>query len=82
MQPQVWDGKGMEVKLWYNEHDLQPDWLFKGAGLPHPIGTVVSNAPSVGTLGTNTERRGSASLVSMVKTRSNLVLPDWDPLPK
>jgi hypothetical protein len=30
------NAKGMEVKLWYDEHDLRPDWLFKGDGLPPP----------------------------------------------
>ena len=28
------NAKGMEVKLWYDEHDLRPDWLIKGDGLP------------------------------------------------
>jgi hypothetical protein len=26
--------KATEVKLWYDEHNLRPDWLFKGDGTP------------------------------------------------
>jgi hypothetical protein len=28
--------KGTEVQLWWEEHNLNPDWLFKGDGLPPP----------------------------------------------
>jgi hypothetical protein len=30
------NAKAMEVKLWWDENNLQPDWLLKGDGVPPP----------------------------------------------
>jgi hypothetical protein len=74
--------KAMEVNLWYDEHDLRPDWLFKGDGLPPPNWN--------GRLERAKRRRvryehGTQGFrVSVVDPHGTVevALTDWDPLPR
>jgi hypothetical protein len=76
------NAKATEVKLWYDEHDIQPDWLFKGDGLP-PLDWN-------GRLERAKRRRlryqhGTQGFrVSVIDTQGTIELGrnDWEPLPK
>jgi hypothetical protein len=74
--------KATEVKLWYDEHDLRPDWLFRGDGLPPPDwnGRLERAKRRHARY-----RHGTQGFrVSVIDTRGTIELgpTDWDPLPK
>ena len=56
------NAKAMEVKLWWDENNLQPDWLWKVTACRPRAGAGDVNVRSAGLSDTSTARRVSASL--------------------
>lgn len=76
------NAKAVEVKFWYDEHDLRPDWLYKGDGLPPPDwnGRLERARRRIarfehGTQGFRVSAVDSSGTINLGPT-------DWDSLPK
>jgi hypothetical protein len=76
------DGKAMEVKLWYDEHDLRPDWLFKGDGLPPPDWNGRLERAKRRHARYKHGTQGFRVSVADGQGTVELGPTDWDPLPK
>jgi hypothetical protein len=75
------NAKAMEVKVWYDEHDLRPDWLFKGDGLPPPDWNGRLERAKRRRLRYDHGTQGFRVSVADDQGTIELGPSDWDPLP-